>query len=103
MCSLMGACLKAPVLHRENFFSVNKGNITKICTALEKDFPDYSCRTYFNETYIFRDSLEVVKIKIDKKDLKLIYKTTGENGALFQQYQHLLKALKGKTVINAEE
>ncbi len=88
------AC-QPPILYRENNFPVSKENITAMCNTIKQEISGYSCVDYFEKTFLIKDSLETLKINLNKQRLKLIYQTKGkENGKLFKQYQQLTKELK---------
>lgn len=90
----MSACLKQPVLHKENNYPFAKEKRENICTAIKESFPDYSCSENLNQTFKVEEQAETVEVLLKKKKLELIYHTKDENADLFDQYKQLTEKLE---------
>ena len=93
LCS-MTACLKQPVLHKENNYPFAKENQERICTTIKESFPDYSCPPNLNQPFKVNEQSETVEIVLSKNKLKLIYHTKEDNANLFEQYKQLTNHLE---------
>jgi len=91
---LFVSCIEPPVKHREINYVISKNNIKTYCLELENQFPDYSCKKYFNKSFEIKEGDESIKIELNKEKLSLIYKTkTRKNEDLFKLYSAVNESL----------